>query len=48
MRVLQKIPRKGSIPAKELASEVGKNEEVLGIFLLVRSHATLIVFMQFV
>jgi hypothetical protein len=43
MKVLQKIPRKGSIPAKELASEVGKNEEVLGIFLLVRSHATLIV-----
>ncbi|PMD66568.1 o-methyltransferas-like protein [Hyaloscypha bicolor E] len=29
MRVLQKIPREGSIPAKELASEVGKNEEVL-------------------
>jgi hypothetical protein len=48
MRVLQKIPREGSIPAKELASEVGKNEEVLGIFLLLRSHATLIVFMQFV
>ncbi|KAN0115172.1 o-methyltransferase-like protein [Hyaloscypha variabilis] len=29
MSVLQKIPREGSIAAKELASEVGKNEEVL-------------------
>ncbi|KAE9378967.1 o-methyltransferas-like protein [Stipitochalara longipes BDJ] len=29
MDVLQKIPREGSIAAKELASEVGKNEEVL-------------------
>jgi len=33
MGVLQKIPREGSIAAKELASEVGKNEEVLGIVL---------------
>jgi hypothetical protein len=31
MGVLEKIPREGSIAAKELASEVGKNEEVLGI-----------------
>jgi hypothetical protein len=33
MDVLQKIPREGSIPAKELASAIGKNEEVLGMFL---------------
>jgi hypothetical protein len=32
MGVLQKIPREGSIPAKELAADVGKNEEVIGMF----------------
>ena len=34
MDVLQKIPREESIAAKELASQVGKNEEVLGTVLL--------------
>jgi hypothetical protein len=31
MDVLQKIPREGSIPAKELAAAIDKNEEVLGM-----------------
>jgi hypothetical protein len=37
MAVLQNVPREGGISAKEEASEVGKNEEVLGQFLEV-SH----------
>lgn len=32
MGVLEKLPRQGTISAKELAETVGKNEEVLGIF----------------
>jgi hypothetical protein len=34
MGVLEKIPREGSISAKELASSIDKNEEVLGTFSL--------------
>jgi hypothetical protein len=46
MNVLQKIPRQGGILAKTLASEVGKNEEVLGITLAWdSSHAILMAFM---
>jgi hypothetical protein len=37
MGVLQKKTPEGSIPATELAFEVGKNEEVLGGFLEVSS-----------
>jgi len=31
MDVLSKMPREGGISSKDLAADVGKNEEVLGI-----------------
>jgi len=48
MGVLEKIPRDGSIAANELASQVGKNEEVLSTILSDRNCIKMLMIHQFV